>query len=160
MAKPKVTVGGIFNELKNIDEMIVAETMTAVGQTIVRDAKASIARGQSPVEGYGAFPKYKDPEKYPGRRKRPVPVNLKLEGDMLNAYKYKRTSKLGLAVGVMDDRKQEAKARAHNEGTEDIPQRRFIPGEGEAFIPSITRKVVGIIQRRLDLLIRQKNKKG
>ena len=158
MAKPKVTVGGVFKQLQRIDEVIAAEVMSNIGETVIRESKAMIAKGQSPVDGYGRFEKYKDPKKYPGKRKPASPVNLKLEGDMLDAYQYRRTAKTKLEVGVRDP-KQAKKAHAHNEGTADIPQRRFIPGEGESFAKPITRKVIDIIDRRMKLLIRQAEKK-
>lgn len=120
-----------------------------------------ISEGQSPVKGYGRFERYKDRAKYPGGQKDATPVNLYLSGDMMDAYDYKLSGRQeGVEVGVVRG-SSEVKERAgyHQEGTENMAQRRMVPGEGEEWATSIMRRIAEIWSKRLADLIRQSNKK-
>ena len=64
--------------LEDIKKPIDRDTAEKVGEDIVDDMKRLIATGQSPIKGNGRFPAYKDPKKYPGKRKSRSPVNLAL----------------------------------------------------------------------------------
>jgi hypothetical protein len=57
MAKVKVTAR--FQILEFIDRFVDGATANAIGKTVVTEAKAMIAEGQSPVRGHGRFEAYK-----------------------------------------------------------------------------------------------------
>lgn len=159
MAKPRVTVD--FSDIRDILRKIGdPEVLSEVGQSIVTDAKAQILKGQSPVAGHGPFQKYKDPKKYPGGKKPSRPVNLKLTGEMLNDFTFRRVAAHKILIGFDNRRKTAKIAGYHNEGTDVMAQRKFIPGPGESFTKQIMSAAIGILQKRLDLLIRQGKKKG
>lgn len=158
MAKVKVKTK--FEILSLIDKFVDNATANTLGETIVEEAKDNIASGLSPVRGYGRFERYKNRKKYPGDLKSARPVNLNLTGAMLRAFGYrigreKDTIEVGMIRGSASDL---AKAKAHQEGTEHMAQRRMVPGEGEEWTVSIMRKIRNVYSKRLANLIRQSNK--
>lgn len=131
----KAGVRAVFNK-KALDE---------IGALTVREMKASIARGMSPLDGYGRFDAYLNPERYPGKRKPARPVNLFLMGDMLGALKF-RINQATLAITVFyATRKAQLKELGHREGANGQPIRPTIPDEGEFLSPAIRRKVQSLI---------------
>lgn len=155
MAKVKVT--SRWDILELLDGFMDQSTQNDLGETVVTEAKQMISEGQSPVRGYGRFAEYKDRTKYPGARKDARPVNLKLTGEMLDAYDFKPTRE-GIEVGVLNGDRKEV-AQYINEGTEHMAQRRFIPGSGEEWAVSIMRKIADVYEKRLSQIIRQSAKK-
>ena len=129
----------------NIDKKIRGaleqkRTKERVGNQVINDMKASLAKGISPVRGERRFPAYKDPKRYPRDLKPRRPVNLYLSGDMLAALKFKPLSGTGVSIGITD-REQARKAKAHQTG-DGVPKRRFVPTEkGEEFTVTITRRL-------------------
>lgn len=117
-----------------------------------------VATGRSPVAGHGRFEGYKNPDNYPGKGKNKLkprrPVNLYLTGEMMKEYSAWKvdgaTIKLGYDINSSRDLKD--KVRANNEGTEHIPERRFIPINGEKFTVSVMRVVKNIFTQRLKRL--------
>ncbi len=149
---PKTLMSRIETSLKD------PAFLRRVNQEVVEDQiKTSIARGLSPVKGQGRFEKYKDKDKYPGKKKGSRPVNLFLSGDMLSWYKAELV-RLGVSIGIVKSAPKDIKvrARANNEGVvydgdnEDIehpfaiPPRRFIPLTGEEYNVTIMRKIKNI----------------
>lgn len=158
MAKVKVTTK--FQILELIDKFVDNATANALGKTVAEEALDNIAEGLSPVRGYGRFERYKDRKKYPGDRKPSRPVNLYLTGSMLRGYWYrlgreKNTVEVGMVRGSSSDKE---KAKAHNEGTEYMAQRKIVPGEGEEWSVTIMRAIRDVYSNRLANLIRQSNK--
>ena len=103
-----------------------------VGEFIVGEILRSVQRGQSPVEGRGAFKKL-DPEyanEFKGGNRQP---NLDQQGDMLDALEFEITTG-GVKVGIFQD-SQVPKADGHNNfsGLSELPERRFIPDATEDF---------------------------
>lgn len=117
-----------------------------------------IASGQSPVAGYGRFEQYKDRVKYPGDLKPARPVNLKLNGDMLDNYDYDVQGDGTVRVGMVGgDTKAREIATYHNDGTPNMAQRKIVPGRGETWATSIMRAISDAYSKRLAKLIRQSN---
>ncbi len=163
MAKVKVTVK--FQILELIDRFVDDTTANSIGTTIAEEAKQNISEGLSPVRGYGRFEKYKNPKQYPGQltgslAKNQRPVNLFLTGEMLKGYWYKLSGKkdtieVGMTRGTAFANE---KAKYHQEGTENMAQRKIIPSDGEEWSISIMRKLRDLYSKRLADLIRQSNK--
>lgn len=119
-----------------------------------------IDRGISPVKGRRMFPKYKDPDKYPGGLKPSNKPNLKLENKMLKHYDVRpHQEMLTITLGIHADAPEEEriKAIANNEGTKNskgevaIAARRFIPLKNESYSTSIMleiRKIFATILSR------------
>jgi hypothetical protein len=163
MAKVKVT--SRFQILEFLDGFIDNATASALGKTVVKEAKENISEGLSPVRGYGRFERYKDRKKYPGNRKAPRPVNLYgADGSphMLDGYDFKigqkkDTIEIGMVKGSAD--KKEI-AQYHQDGTPNMAQRKLVPGDGEEWSVSIMRKISDLYSQRLAKIIRQGNKKA
>ncbi len=168
MAKVKVTTR--WKILEFVDRFADDTLAKDIGDTIVETAKQMISEGQSPVEGYGRFEKYSDAyqkairsKKNPGLGvgKTVRPINLYLQGDLMEAYDYRVTADKSVEVGVIGGSKKTREiAGYHNEGTPTMPQRRIVPGDGENFAITIMRKIRDLYGAQIEKIIRQTNKKS
>ncbi len=160
MAKVKVrTVGKIITEKLSASKSQVEAYKKALGESVVTEIKQFIARGQSPVLDEGRFAPYKDKKKYPGDLKASKPVNLYLSGDMVNAIGFKKNDGSSISVGLMTgDSEILKRAKTHQEGTEFVAKRKFIPdGEGDSFAVKIQRTIRNIQETFIDDLIKKLN---
>ena len=138
--------------LRNSAKPIDTATAKEVGQAVVSKMKSLIAVGSSPIDGKGKFPKYKDPKRYPGKRKAHSPVNLHLSGKFLEALKSDVISgNYGYGASIFfegDD--QEIKEKGHREGANGQPKRPTIPAsKGQEFVASIEILYTNIFRNRI-----------
>lgn len=131
-------------------ESAIEDVTNFVKEAVLKD----VGGGVSPVTGR-AFPKYKDPKKYPGKEKRKSPVNLELSGDMLDSLSVDQLSGTKIRLTVSED--QMPKADNHNKfsaKSQDtgVPARKFIPNaaNGENFKPEIRKRIEQIISSYVD----------
>lgn len=168
MFQVKLRVPRAADIISQIQKGLVDENFAKAMQTEVIDQtiKPLIASGTSPVDGYEArrFKKYKDPKKYPNKKKSRTPTNLYLSGVMLSWYRaYKLTANI-LRMGIPSEAPQDVKDRAlgnnvgtvKDDGTEAVPARRFIPQVGETFRISVLRKIKKVYADRLAALLSSK----
>lgn len=151
-----------FSDAEKIARDLVSPEMKKkVGDSIVEEMKTMIGAGTSPVRGQRRFPAYKNRKNYPGDLKPARPVNLNLTGKMLSYLGWKHgEKKSAIAIGMIRPPAKEAdKAKAHNEGTENMAQRQFIPNQGEEFAVSIMRKIKRMYDDRIKELIGRSSKK-
>jgi len=147
-------------EAKIAKEFVDDKLVNDFQRTIVRGIiLPMIAKGISPVKGFGRFVGYKDPESYPGkgksRQKPSRPVNLFLTGELMSWFYTVKASGSSLNVGIPANATKfvKIKAEANNLGTDVIPRRRFIPQEGETWAVSVMREVKNLFTKRMkDLL--------
>jgi hypothetical protein len=125
--------------LKEAGKPIDDATAKKVGIEVTKEMKTLIAKGISPIEGSGKFPRYKNPQKYPGDRKAKSPVNLKLLGDFLNALTYRvKAGPFGKITEIFYGNNQSIKEEGHRKGTGGQPERPTLPSEkGEDFTRTI-----------------------
>ena len=127
-----------------------------INQTI----KPMIDAGVSPVQSFEntkRFKGYKEPEKYPNKRKQKRPVNLKLSGKMLERYRARKLNGTTVEMGILSSAPEDIKIRAeaNNLGTVNergevaIAARRFIPIKGETFAVSVMRRLKDLYAKRL-----------
>lgn len=152
---PKVTVKlspGLTKKIGALKTEIVNEEFAQiVGSGILNAAKRLIASGTSPVRGFGRFAQYKDSKSYPAGKKSATPVNLSLTGTMLSHLNYRRNQNK-IEFGILPDAPNKVKviARVHNTGERaDIPQRQFIPKDGQEFVPSIQALIRRLFKERV-----------
>jgi hypothetical protein len=159
MSKVKTTVK--WEILEVLDRFIDGATANAIGKAIVDETRAMIDSGLSPVRGYGRFERYKDRKKYPGKQKDARPVNLYLSGEMLDkGYGFRRKGNESIEIGMVKGSEKRKKiAGYHNEGTDDMAMRRFIPQEGEEYAVRVMRVIRDQFSQRLQKLISRSNKK-
>lgn len=155
----------VMNKLRNtVDDKFVSDMQKEV---IDETIKPMIAAGVSPVdsfEGNRRFEGYKDPKKYPAKKKAKRPANLNLTGIMLSWYKAVKVTGTRISLGIPTNAPQDVKDRAHgnNEGTTTeaglpaIPPRRFIPLKGENFRISVVRKLKNLYAKRFKDLLSSK----
>lgn len=155
----------------NPDRIFDSKTSNAVGRELRKQTIAALSRGQSPVKGQKRLQRYKDPDKYPGKRKSKRPVNLKLSGNFYNSLGFKK-KKDGVLFGItkkigkLGKRAGPAKnyMHVHNAGfpigkNGPRTRRAWLPLQGEEYNISIIRELREIISLRLNELIRRSNKK-
>lgn len=104
----------------------------------------SVGESKSPLDGSKYKALSKDYKKFKKSEGAPGVPNLDLTGDMLGSLEYRETSS-GIELGVFG--KEAPKADGHNNfsGDSTLPERRFLPGEGETFRPGIQKEVDAII---------------
>lgn len=154
----------VINRLKKtVDEDFIRSMNTDV----VGEIKRMINGGVSPVqnfEGQRRFKKYKDQDKYPGKKKAKRPVNLFLSGAMLSWYRAVKISGIRISFGIPSNAPSEIKDRAeannvgttNSEGAVAIASRRFVPLPGENFNISVLRKLKNLYALRIKVLISKK----
>lgn len=131
-ATPKILTRSDLKELANI---------------YIKEMKASIAKGISPIQGYARFPKYKNPKKYPGGRKSAIkkrypgkrarPVNLFLSGKFLRELDF-RVQRRGAELKIGFFKKYgKTLERGHRLGVNGQPKRPIIPNRNEDFTKRI-----------------------
>ena len=131
----KVALRQIFN--KGVLDRIATETVKAI--------KADIAAGKSPIEGKGNFPPYKNPKKYPGKRKPARPVNLFLLGQFQGALRF-TTNVTKTAISIFySGRLAEKKEEGHRIGWNKQPKRPSLPKGDEQFNAGIRKKISAMI---------------
>lgn len=127
---------------------MTAATKTAikrdVGEFLIEQILVSVGESKSPLTNERFKPLSKNYRKEKQESGAPGVPNLDLNGDMLSALEFRETAN-GIELGVFGD--QAPKADGHNNfsGKSLIPERRFLPGEGEYFRPGISEQVDNII---------------
>lgn len=166
----KVKVSSKFRAqlTQKINKLVTEEFVESIQREVIDgEIKPLISAGVSPVksfEGGRRFKGYKDPDRYPGKKKAKRPVSLWLTGQMLSFYKAKRISGKTVTLGIDSNAPQEVKdkAVANNVGTTNskgeiaIVARRFIPLSGETFTVSVVRKIKNLYARRIKDLLSSK----
>lgn len=93
-----------------------------------------------------------------GFNKNVSPVNLTLSGSMLSHYDTRAgTDIFSITVGIHKDAPEfdKLKAKVHNEGTDKIPARRFVPLKGENFTAKITLEIRKLFAYCLDQALKR-----
>ena len=96
-----VKLAALKKKLEMLKSPITKEDASEIGKQVITEMKDQISKGISPILGQGRFPAYKNPDKYPGKRKPKRPVNLKLSGNFLYDLTYREVkSKNGYATEI------------------------------------------------------------
>ncbi len=118
-----------------------------MGNLVVSEMLSLIGSGKSPIAGKGKFPKYKNPKKYPGKKKPHSPVNLELTGQFLSSLDsrvFKKGKGWGVEIGYTNDLAAK-KEQGHREGANGQPKRPTIPKGKQTFakpIQSVINEIV------------------
>lgn len=136
-------IQGAFKNNRNLQEL---------GKTAVDETRISMRRGISPVRGVRTFQRYSDAytkaikNGWLEHSKSVRPVNLILSGKMLAAITYEIRSGYKLAIGIFDSEMVKL-AGYHQNGTDHMPARKFIPTEkSDKLTVTIERALLNKIQ--------------
>jgi hypothetical protein len=127
-------------------------TVGAIGYELVRTLQDLIMKGISPVFGAGRFKGYSDSYRKAiksGRvkgKRNISPVTMRLTGEMLGSLR--SVVRSGRVFIEFTDKK----AAYHNFGKGNLPERKLLPQDGEAF----TKRITQLILRALRQAIRKK----
>jgi hypothetical protein len=139
--------------LKQLEEPIDRQTALDMGKA-ARDAMLkTIAEGVSPVQGFGKFPSYKRPERYPGKRKAHSPVNLRLNGDFLESLTFDAVGggSGGYTTHLFYENDQSKKEEGHALGVNGQPKRPTLPvKQGQTFTRQILDEINSVVNDRLN----------
>jgi hypothetical protein len=129
---------------KNLPQEIKAKIKNDVGEYLVEQILSDVSDSTSPVTGKEfkeLSSEYKKVKKASGAG---TSANLELSGSMLSALDFRVTSD-GIKLGVFG--KEALKADGHNNlsGDSTLPQRRFLPDEGQSFREEIRDGVEAIV---------------
>jgi hypothetical protein len=157
--KSNISAEVISRLRKTVDEKFIAD----VNNEVVTEVKRLVSAGVSPVQTAEArrFIGYKNPKKYPAKKKAKRPVNLFLTGEMLREYVAEKVSGVRFSMGISKRASKDVKDRAegNNIGTVDesgkvlVPARRFVPVYGEMYVVSVMRKLKNVYARRIKELL-------
>lgn len=143
--------------IKRVRTPIDRLTASDVGKEVVKEMRDQISKGISPIRGARKFPSYKNPAKYPGKRKNRKPVNLKLTGDFLRGLSYGVFEEAGnYETEIFYKGDEDLKEEGHREGVFGQPKRPTIPSEaGERFNKKIEDEITKIYAKRIEKLIKR-----
>lgn len=127
------------------DSKTKAQIKDEVGNYLVEQTLLALSDAKSPVSGEKFKALSKDYRIEKQEQGSPGVPNMELKGKMLEALSFKPTSK-GVEIGFINSSQAE-KADGHNDfsGESTLPQRRFLPGEGQNYKVDIEREVNKII---------------
>ena len=120
----------------------------ALGEALITEVRDHVARGVSPVKGFGKFPAY---SKAYAAKKGSKRVNLELTEAMLNDIEFKRR-RTGIAFGIFGGL-SEKKAETHNAGTQQNngpPARPFIPIKRNTFKRTVMRAAEQAVEEEFE----------
>ncbi len=142
------TTSSIDLGIEDFPAQVKADIIQEVGELLTDSVLAYLSDAKSPVSGE-TFPKlsklYKERKVAEGGR--PVP-DLELVGDLKSALSFKPT-KSGLEIGFFGAEADKADGHLKFSGRENgIPQRRFLPAEGQTFKREIVREIDRIISEK------------
>lgn len=156
---PSTSVESVIKRVRGLGRGMTRDEANETGRRVVSKMKELISRGISPVRGPGIgsrFERYKNPDRYPGKKKPHSPVNLKLSGDFLGDLGYAvvpRADGFGAEVGYGSS-KSAVKEQGHREGANGQPSRPTIPDatRGEGFARSVedeySKVILGAVRKR------------
>lgn len=152
------SIAAIARKLEELKKPIDQDTADEIGQEVVREMKDQISKGISPIKGNGRFPRYKNPDKYPKRKKPNTPVNLYLGGEFQDSLTHEsKQSKSGYKTEIFyEGSDQDDKESGHREGVHGQPKRPTIPQGTEDFSERIRRVFSKIYRDRINSIIGNK----
>jgi hypothetical protein len=140
------------NRLKRILPDARSNFAREMKKTIVDIIVEKIVSGLSPVKGQNRYPKYSDD--YAKKKGRSQPVDLVDTGKMLENLRARQTAKNTIVL-EFPSAKQRNKAIGHNEGANNLPQRKILPTKkGETFKQEILNKIIKIVEKAINNAIR------
>lgn len=143
-----VKVKGLNEFIAKLNELgqgLTKDEATQAGQATMSAMKDMISQGQSPITGRN-FPRYKNPQKYPGRLKSATPVNLHLSGDFLDGMRAKVVkTALGFGFEITYLKKELKKEEGHRVGWNGQPKRPTIPEGNEKFATRVREAYTKVI---------------
>lgn len=156
MARVKVRLKETLDLIDKLPPSVNRKASKAVADTILLEMQKKIAAGYSPIEGWGRFPKYKNPKKYPGKRKPRTPVNLRLTGKFLSHLRATVSPVQGrIVIGFWSDYGKKLED-GHRNGAKGQPQRPTIPEENERFSKNIRSAIVKLYEKAVREYLRKR----
>ena len=167
MAKTRVKTR--FDIAKLFDQGIPKRQLDSLGRYILKEMKRLIAASRSTVKGGGRFQRYSDSYTTAIRKRyaniprgKTTKVNLELTGKMLENLMFRMNKKNTIKVGILSNAPKDVKVRArvHNDGEGNAPQRKFIPDKrNDEFAVSIQRIINTFHQNFLNKSVIQSNRR-
>jgi len=159
MAKAKINLKPLQDKIKDLNKSVALKANQTIKEEFKKKFLNLISKGISPIEGNGRFPAYKDKKKYPGKKKQPRPVNLKLSGRFLREFNVYIKSLNILQYGFFSqDGSQYGKdlESGHREGQNNQEKRPIIPQGSEKLAKSLELLILKIYRQYVNEYLRKK----
>lgn len=134
MEIPKTVAPETKNQIKN-----------DVGEYLIEQILLSVGESKSPLSGERFKALSKDYRAKKMAEGAPGVPNLELNGDMLSSLTYEEKDE-GIEIGVFGADAPKADGHNNFSGKSSLPERRFLPSQGEGFKPSIEKEIQAIVQ--------------
>lgn len=149
-----VGAGEISSEIDLVSQIVASESAKdkikqAVGEYLVEQTLLFVGDAKSPIAGEGwkrsLNPEYKKEKVADGGTGF---ANLEASGSMLQSFEFETTSD-GIKIGIFGSEAEKADGHNNFSGDSELPQRRFLPDEGQLYKAAIERGVDEIINEIL-----------
>lgn len=136
----------LSDDLEGLSRSQKRELMDQIGELLVEQVLSYVADVSTPVSG-AAYKKTlsKEYKKFKLEEVGSDQPNLDLTGEMLNSLEYKVQGEK-LELGIFGEDAPKADGHNNFSGKSKLPQRRFLPGEGQEFKSDIKRLVKETIE--------------
>lgn len=155
MAKAKINLKPLQDKIKDLNKSVTLKANQAIKEEFKKKFLNLISKGISPIEGNGRFPAYKDKKKYPGKKKPPRPVNLKLSGKFLRGFKVVLKSINIIEYGFFSKYGDDLES-GHREGQNKQAKRPTIPKSNEKLAKSLELLILKIYRQYVNEYLRKK----
>ncbi len=159
----------VVKKLTDLEKPVTQADARTISKQALSEMKSMISRGLSPIKGPGIqtrFPRYKNPDKYPGKKKPKSPVNLELSGAQMRDLKstvVKAAAGYAVEIYYTDGTDKNGvsskiKEQGHREGANGQPKRPTIPMKklGESFASSIQNVYLKVLGSAISRISRRK----
>lgn len=129
---------------ENLSQETKSRIKNEVGEYLVEQILLNVGESKSPLDGARFKALSKNYRKEKQEEGAPGVPNLELHGDMLSSLSYVEKGG-GIEIGVFGSEAPKADGHNNFSGKSNLPERRFLPAEGESFKSSIEKEVQAII---------------
>lgn len=133
----------LFSDIA-VPRSVKSEVKEKVGEFLKDQILLAVGNQKSPVSGEGWPALSKNYKAYKKGQGLPGEANMEFTGSMLDSLDYRPTTD-GVEVGVFGSDAKKADGHNNFTGSSPLPQRRFLPGDGQKFKANIQSKIDEII---------------
>ena len=144
--KTKLNLKPLLEKIKSAEKKLTSSANREIQREFKSKFLDLISKGISTIEGTGRFPAHKNTVKYPGKKKRPRPVNLKLSGKFLREFSVSLKRFNVIEYGFFSQYGKDLE-EGHREGQNSQLKRPIIPQGNESLAKSMELLILKILKK-------------
>lgn len=149
VVKTTVSDNEISSELDLVSDLSISASAKRkikedVGEYLKEQILLTVGGARSPISGESWPSLSTEYRKFKIASNRPGTANLEFDGDMLNSLDFEPTTD-GIKIGIFGSEAPKADGHNNFSGESSLPQRRFLPGDGQSFKADIDKEINRII---------------